>query len=58
MNSKNYYPPEWAFEFHGHRCPFMPIGFRMGQLALEHLEVDREKDHHLFVFPEAGVGHP
>ena len=17
-------PPEWAFEFHGHRCPFMP----------------------------------
>ena len=30
-----YTPPEWAFEFHGHRCPFMPIGYRMGRLAME-----------------------
>jgi hypothetical protein len=30
-------PPEWAFEFHGHRCPFMPIGYRMGKVALEYL---------------------
>ena len=30
-------PPEWAFEFHGHECPFMPIGYRMGKLALEYL---------------------
>ena len=27
-------PPEWAFEFHAHECPFMPIGYRMGKLAL------------------------
>lgn len=27
--------PEWAFEFHGHRCPFMPIGFRMGTLNIK-----------------------
>ncbi|MGQ9480432.1 FmdE family protein [Chloroflexus sp.] len=27
-------PPAWAFEFHGHECPFMPIGYRMGSLAL------------------------
>ena len=26
-------PPEWAFEFHAHECPFMPIGYRMGKLA-------------------------
>jgi len=26
MMEKNI-PPEWAFEFHGHRCPFMPIGY-------------------------------
>ena len=53
-----YAPPEWAFEFHGHRCPFMPIGYRMGRLALAKLDVEREKDHGLFVFPELGEGHP
>jgi formylmethanofuran dehydrogenase subunit E len=51
-------PPEWAFEFHGHGCPFMPIGYRMGKLALEALGVEREKDHGFFVFPELGEGHP
>ncbi len=51
-------PPEWAFEFHGHRCPFMPLGYRMGKLAIEYLGVEREKDHGFFVFPEIGEGHP
>ena len=50
--------PEWAFEFHGHRCPFMPIGYRMGKLALEKLGIERERDHGFFVFPELGEGHP
>ncbi len=36
-------PPEWAFEFHGHRCPFMPIGYRMGRLAMERLGVERRR---------------
>lgn len=54
----SFIPPEWAFEFHGHRCPFMPIGYRMGQLALAQLDVAREKDHGLFIFPEIGEGHP
>ena len=53
-----YIPPEWAFEFHGHRCPFMPIGYRMGRLAMEYLKVEHEKDHGFFVFPEIGEGHP
>jgi len=57
MNN-NYFPPEWAFQFHGHRCPFMPLGYRMGVLALEWLKAEREKDHGLFVFPEVGEGHP
>lgn len=37
MNSHDnrFVAPDWAFEFHGHRCPFMPLGFRMGRLALE-----------------------
>jgi len=51
-------PPEWAYEFHGHRCPFMPIGYRMGKLAMKELGVDRVKDHGLFAFPELGMGHP
>jgi formylmethanofuran dehydrogenase subunit E len=53
-----YVPPEWAFEFHGHRCPFLPIGWRMGILAMEYLKVEREKDHSFRIFSEAGVGHP
>ena len=50
--------PSWTYEFHGHRCPFMPIGYRMGQLAMQKLGVKREPDHGLFAFPEIGVGHP
>ena len=50
--------PEWTFEFHGHRCPFMPIGFRMGNLALEKLGVGKSLDHQMHVFSEMGVGHP
>ena len=49
--------PEWAFEFHGHRCPFMPIGYRMGQVALRELGVERERNHALFAFSEMGSGH-
>ena len=50
--------PEWAFEFHGHRCPFMPIGYLMGELALRKLGVERCKDHEMRVFSEMGIGHP
>jgi formylmethanofuran dehydrogenase subunit E len=51
-------PPDWAFEFHGHKCPFMPLGYRMGLLALDKLGIPREKDHALHVFLEIGEGHP
>jgi len=51
-------PPDWAFTFHGHRCPFMPLGYRMGLLALGHLGVAREMDHTLHVICELGEGHP
>ncbi len=23
--STKFIPPEWALEFHSHRCPFMPV---------------------------------
>ena len=53
-----YIPPDWAFEFHNHLCPFLPIGYRMGKLALKYLGAEPEKDHGFFVFPEIGEGHP
>jgi len=58
FKSTQHIPPEWAFEFHGHKCPFMPIGYRMGLLALEKLGIQREMDHGFFVFAELGEGHP
>ena len=51
-------PPEWAFEFHGHQCPFMPLGYRMGKLAMHHLGVGHEADHGFHVFTELGEAHP
>lgn len=50
--------PEWAYEFHGHKCPFMPIGFRMGSVAMRELDVGRSLNHEMRVFSEMGVGHP
>lgn len=50
--------PEWAWEFHGHRCPFMPLGYRMARLAMKELGVEHEKDHGFFAIPELGIGHP
>ncbi len=50
--------PEWTWEFHGHRCPFMPIGYRMGMEAMRELGIERAKDHGVFALVEIGVGHP
>lgn len=51
-------PPDWAFDLHGHPCPFMPLGFRMGQAALAEPGVGREPHHTLHVIAELGEGHP
>ena len=57
-SNSSFIPPDWAFPFHGHRCPFMPLGVRMGQLSLAALGVAREQDHTLHVIAELGDGHP
>jgi formylmethanofuran dehydrogenase subunit E len=57
-DTNRYIPPDWAFEFHGHVCPFMPLGYRMGVLALQRLGIEREKDHTMHAFLEIGEGHP
>ncbi|MCD6453029.1 MAG: hypothetical protein J7K77_01925 [Dehalococcoidales bacterium] len=49
--------PQWVFEFHGHRCPFVPIGYRMGQVAMRELGVDREQNSSLHAFSEMGASH-
>jgi formylmethanofuran dehydrogenase subunit E len=55
---ENFQIPDWAFEFHGHKCPFMPIGYRMGTLAMEKLGVGKSHNHDMHVFSEMGIGHP
>ena len=50
--------PQWTWEFHGHKCPFMPIGYRMGLIALRELSLEKIKDHNAIVLSEMGVGHP
>ena len=52
-----YTVPEWAFEFHGHKCPAMPMGLRAGLAAMKKLGVERSKDKELKVFSETGKGH-
>ncbi len=49
--------PEWAFEFHGHRCPAMPLGYLAGEYALKLLGIEKEKDTNTYVFSETGDEH-
>jgi formylmethanofuran dehydrogenase subunit E len=44
--------PEWAFEFQGHRCMCMPLGYRTGQFALKALGIEKEKDYGAYLFSE------
>ena len=58
MSTQKFHIPDWAYKFHGHKCPFMPIGFRMGSVAMEQLGVGRSANHEMHVLSEMGVGHP
>lgn len=57
MNSEKNIIPDWAFEFHGHRCPAMPMGFRAALAAMEKLGVERAKDGQLVALIELGENH-
>ncbi|MFZ0456473.1 MAG: FmdE family protein [Ignavibacteriaceae bacterium] len=50
--------PEWIFEFNGYQCPFLIIGYRMGKLAMEKLNLTKENSYEMFVFAEMGIAHP
>jgi formylmethanofuran dehydrogenase subunit E len=58
MNKIN--PNEWlAFgqKFHGHKCPAMPMGLRVGAAAMNALGVERAKDGQLVAFVDLGEDH-
>ena len=44
-------------EFHGHKCPAMPLGLRVGAAAMNKLGVERAKDGQLLALIELGEDH-
>jgi len=53
-------PQEWlefGQKFHGHKCPAMPLGLRVGAAAMNKLGVDRAKDGQLVTIVDLGEDH-
>jgi formylmethanofuran dehydrogenase subunit E len=48
---------ELAIEFHGHKCPAMPLGIRAGLAAMKALGVERAKNKELYCLCETGFAH-
>ena len=48
---------ETGLEFHGHKCPAMPMGLRAGLAAMKTLGVERAQDKELVLKSETGKGH-
>lgn len=48
---------DMAVQFHGHRCPAMPLGLRAGLAAMKRLGVERSEDKELYVIAETGPAH-
>jgi len=46
-----------GMQFHGHKCPAMPLGIRAGLAAMKTLGVERSQDKELYVRSETGKGH-
>jgi formylmethanofuran dehydrogenase subunit E len=57
METKRVEIPEWAFEFHGHKCPAMPIGYRAGLTAMAKLGVEKASNKELYLLCENGPAH-
>ncbi|TCS83531.1 FmdE family protein [Tepidibacillus fermentans] len=55
VNPKDYL--EAGQKFHGHKCPAMPMGLRVGAAAMNKLGVDRAKDGQLIALVEIGKDH-
>jgi formylmethanofuran dehydrogenase subunit E len=48
---------EFGQRFHGHKCPAMPMGLRVGAAAMHALGVERAKDGQLMALVELGDNH-
>ena len=46
-----------GIEFHGHKCPAMPLGMRAGLAALKKLGVERASNKELYGYCETGPSH-
>jgi formylmethanofuran dehydrogenase subunit E len=46
-----------GIEFHGHKCPAMPLGMRAGLAALRKLGVERASNKELYCYCETGPSH-
>lgn len=55
VNPKEYL--EFGQKFHGHKCPAMPMGLRVGAAAMNALGVERAKDGQLIALIELGEDH-
>ncbi|MBB5336614.1 FmdE family protein [Pectinatus brassicae] len=55
INAKEFL--QLGLEFHGHKCPAMPLGLRAGAAAMNQLNVIRSKDKELFLIAETGNDH-
>ena len=55
IDPKDYY--EHGLALHGHKCPAMPMGLRVGAAAMNALGVGRSMDGQLVALVELGEGH-
>ncbi len=55
IDPKAYY--EAGLSLHGHKCPAMPMGLRVGAAAMNKLGVERAKDGQLMALIEIGEDH-
>jgi len=55
INPKEYL--EAGQQFHGHKCPAMPLGMRVAAAAMNKLGVERAKDGQLIALIETGENH-
>jgi len=48
---------EMGIRFHGHKCPAMPLGIRVGLAAMNALGVERARNKELYCLCETGYAH-
>lgn len=48
---------ELGQQFHGHKCPAMPLGLRVGAAAMNKLGIERTRDSEWLALLEMGDNH-